>query len=108
MTKVDVDEVAERLNRAEDITIIDSRSEDAWNGSDIKAGGAIRIPPDEAEDHIADVRRDMFAVTYCTWPEENSSTRVALALEDHGFTDVHPLIGGFDAWKEAGLPVEPK
>jgi len=29
-------------------------------------------------------------------------------LEDHGFDDVHPLIGGFDAWQEAGLPVEPR
>jgi rhodanese-related sulfurtransferase len=33
---------------------------------------------------------------------------VALALEEHGFDDVHPLIGGFDAWRDAGLPVEKK
>jgi rhodanese-related sulfurtransferase len=33
---------------------------------------------------------------------------VALALGEHGFDDVHPLIGGFEAWREAGLPVEKK
>jgi len=33
---------------------------------------------------------------------------VALTLEEHGFENTHPLIGGFDAWKEAGLPVEPR
>jgi rhodanese-related sulfurtransferase len=33
---------------------------------------------------------------------------VARVLEDHGITDVHPLIGGFDAWRAAGLPIEPK
>jgi rhodanese-related sulfurtransferase len=66
MTKVTTDEIADRLDRGEDITIIDSRAPDAWEKSDIKAGGAIRIPPDDAEKHIADVRRDMFAVTYCT------------------------------------------
>jgi rhodanese-related sulfurtransferase len=66
MTKVSIDEVAEKLNRGEDITIIDSRSEDAWGEADIKAGGAIRIPPDDAEKHIADVNRDKFAVAYCT------------------------------------------
>jgi rhodanese-related sulfurtransferase len=33
---------------------------------------------------------------------------VALVLEEHGFDDVHPLIGGFDAWQQAGLPVEQK
>lgn len=33
---------------------------------------------------------------------------MALTLEEHGFDEVHPVIGGFDAWKEADLPVEPK
>jgi rhodanese-related sulfurtransferase len=56
----------ERLNRGEDFTVIDSRSEDAWSEAGIKAGGAIRIPPDQAEKHLADVRRDQFAVVYCT------------------------------------------
>ena len=45
---------------------MDARSADAWNRSDIKAGGAIRIPPDEAEEHIADLRRDDYVVIYCT------------------------------------------
>ena len=33
---------------------------------------------------------------------------MALTLESNGFKDAHPLIGGYDAWKAAGLPVEPK
>ena len=66
MTKATVEEVEARLNRGEDITIIDSRSDDAWSKSDVKAGGAIWVPPDDAEEHIADVRRDKYAVTYCT------------------------------------------
>jgi rhodanese-related sulfurtransferase len=66
MTKVGVEEVGRRLANGEDITIIDSRSADAWNESDVKAGGALRIPPDDAEKHIADVKRDTFVVTYCT------------------------------------------
>jgi rhodanese-related sulfurtransferase len=33
---------------------------------------------------------------------------VAQVLEEHGFKEVHPLIGGFDAWRKAALPVEPK
>jgi rhodanese-related sulfurtransferase len=31
---------------------------------------------------------------------------VARALIDQGFTVVRPLAGGFDAWVEAGLPLE--
>jgi rhodanese-related sulfurtransferase len=67
MTKVTAEEVKERLAPdAGDVTIVDSRSADAWNGSSIKAGGAIRVPPDEAEQHLADIRRDSYVVTYCT------------------------------------------
>jgi 3-mercaptopyruvate sulfurtransferase SseA len=27
---------------------------------------------------------------------------------EHGWKNVHPLFGGFDAWNEAGLPVDAK
>ena len=27
---------------------------------------------------------------------------------NHGFKNVHALYGGFDAWQEAGYPVQPK
>ncbi len=33
---------------------------------------------------------------------------MAQQLLDYGFKNVHPLYGGFDAWVEAGYPVEPK
>jgi rhodanese-related sulfurtransferase len=31
---------------------------------------------------------------------------VALQLKRAGFTKVRPLLGGFEAWKQLGLPVE--
>jgi rhodanese-related sulfurtransferase len=33
---------------------------------------------------------------------------VAQTLLEHGFHNVHPLYGGFDAWRKAGYPVDPK
>ena len=67
MNKVTTDEVAGRLGQNDrHVTIVDARSADAWDKSDVKAGGAIRIPPDEAEKHIPDVNRDDYVVTYCT------------------------------------------
>ena len=33
---------------------------------------------------------------------------MAQELRDQGFTEVYALQGGFDAWKKAGGPVEPK
>jgi rhodanese-related sulfurtransferase len=29
-------------------------------------------------------------------------------LSDRGWTGAHALLGGFDAWRQAGYPVEPK
>lgn len=66
MKKIEVKEIAERLTNGEQTTIIDSRSDEAWNASDVKATGAVRIPPDEAEKHISDISRDDFSVVYCT------------------------------------------
>jgi rhodanese-related sulfurtransferase len=66
MERITVDHVRALLDAGEDVTIIDSRSADAWNSSDIKAGGALRIPPDAAEKHIADVNRGLPIVVYCT------------------------------------------
>jgi rhodanese-related sulfurtransferase len=65
MTKVTVEDIANRLNDKH-LTIVDSRAPKVWDETDVKASGAIRIPPDEAEKHIADVSRDDYVVTYCT------------------------------------------
>lgn len=65
MTKITVDELRERLAGG-DVSLVDARSAEAWGKSDVKAAGAVRIPPDEAEKHFADVSRDDFIVTYCT------------------------------------------
>ena len=66
MTKVTAGEVARRLTDGRDVTVVDSRAPAAWEDSDIKAGGALRIPPDDAEKHSADLSRDDFIVIYCT------------------------------------------
>jgi rhodanese-related sulfurtransferase len=36
-----------------------------------------------------------------------SSSLAAATLQDLGFTRATDLIGGFQAWRDAGLPVEP-
>jgi rhodanese-related sulfurtransferase len=33
---------------------------------------------------------------------------MAQKLMEHGWKNVHPLYGGFDAWENAGLPVDAK
>jgi rhodanese-related sulfurtransferase len=65
-SKISVGEVRKLLEMGRDVTIVDSRSADAWGESNIKAKGAVRVPPDDIERYIGGVSPDEFIVTYCT------------------------------------------
>lgn len=101
-------EVIDDLDRGKRITFIDARSQQAWDNSTTKIPGAIRVPPGELDRHVAEVPPEHELITYCDLPQEQSSAALAHELYEHGFTDVHPLVGGISAWHETGLPLEPK
>jgi rhodanese-related sulfurtransferase len=44
-------------------------------------------------------------IIYSICPGDEPSIRAAKLLKLHGFNDVHPLIGGFNAYLREGLPV---
>jgi rhodanese-related sulfurtransferase len=64
--RVTVDEVKARLDRGEPIVFLDTRAPDAWEKSDVRVKGAIRVPPDEVDRHLHEIPRDRSIVTYCT------------------------------------------
>jgi hypothetical protein len=43
--RIRAEEVKARLDAGEPVLLLDARSEKAWNGSDLKARGAVRIRP---------------------------------------------------------------
>lgn len=70
------------------------------------AGGAIEnsvcIPLGRLASRLAEVNREKFLVVHCKGGYRSSiATSI---LRGAGFRDVANLIGGFDAWKAAGLP----
>ena len=65
-TRVTVDEVKQRMDRGEAFTFVDTRNPKAWAEADTKLPGAIRIPADEAEQHLDQIPRDRTVITYCT------------------------------------------
>ena len=58
------------------------------------------------EAHIEELPRDREIILYCTCPNEASAAQVAKVLMNHGFVRVRPLLGGLEAWIDAGHPVE--
>jgi membrane protein DedA with SNARE-associated domain/rhodanese-related sulfurtransferase len=67
--------------------------------------GAVRIRPAELARLAPQIPRDRDIILYCTCPSEETSAKVALQLHRLGISRVRPLRGGFDGWKDAGLPL---
>ena len=64
--KITVDELRERLDRGENVFFVDTRNPVAWGEAETKLPGAIRVPADAVQQHLADIPRDRTIVTYCT------------------------------------------
>jgi rhodanese-related sulfurtransferase len=64
--RISPQDVKSRLDAGEPVVVVDSRAPDAWSRSDVKIPGAIRVPPDEADQHLAEISRAPLVVTYCT------------------------------------------
>jgi rhodanese-related sulfurtransferase len=55
----------------------------------------------------ADLPRDRDVVLYCGCPNEGAAAQMALLLRARGFRSARPLLGGIDAWRARGYPVDP-
>ncbi len=65
-TRVTIDEIKERMDRGEQFTFVDTRNPQAWAEAQTKLPGAIRVPADEVEQHLAEIPHDRTVITYCT------------------------------------------
>jgi rhodanese-related sulfurtransferase len=65
-TRVTVDEVKARMDRGEPVFFLDTRNPTAWNESDVKLPGALRVPADEVEQHLKEIPHGRVIITYCT------------------------------------------
>ena len=59
-------EVRQKIDRGENVMMIDTRSTSAWDNSDTKIKGARRIRVADIEKYISEIPRDRMIVTYCT------------------------------------------
>ena len=86
--------------------IVDVRSSTAQGLDRRRIPGALHVPVQEVERHMASLPRDSEIILYCTCPNEASAAHAARVLLNHGFRRVRPLYGGLEAWVAAGYAVE--
>jgi rhodanese-related sulfurtransferase len=68
--------------------------------------GSVRYDGEALEQAaVLPFRKQEHVVLYCG--SGNSCSRIAEKLRARGYTNAEALEGGYTAWKEAGMPLEP-
>jgi membrane protein DedA with SNARE-associated domain/rhodanese-related sulfurtransferase len=105
MARITVQELNDELNKGRNPAIVDVRSEAARMLDSRTIPGALLADVNSVDIIVNAVPLDAELVIYCTCPNEASAALVAKALMSRGYKRVRPLLGGLDAWDEAGYPV---
>lgn len=106
MAKISVDELKQRLDAGEPVTVVDVRHPLTLELDPEVIPGALDFTLEEIEHRHHEIPRDRDIVLYCSCPNEVSSARTALLLKKKGVHRVRPLEGGLDAWRERKFPVK--
>lgn len=104
--EVTIDEVKARMESGDSLFFVNVLHHQDRDWAVMKVRGAVRVPDNEVEMHLNEIPRDRTIIVYSTCPGNEQSIRVVQILQQHGWSDAHPLIGGFNVYLDAGLPVE--
>jgi membrane protein DedA with SNARE-associated domain/rhodanese-related sulfurtransferase len=105
MDRVSVDELREMMKKNAVQALVDVRSAITQEATG-KIPGALAIDMKNIAAGFEGVPVDGEVVVYCACPNEATAVKVAQKLQKLGFKRIRPLLGGIDAWIEAGLEVE--
>jgi membrane protein DedA with SNARE-associated domain/rhodanese-related sulfurtransferase len=105
MDRVSVDELKQMLEEHKVQALVDVRST-LTQAATGRIPGALAIDMQKIEDSFKGVPIDGEVVLYCACPNEATAVKVAQQLKKVGYKRIRPLLGGIDAWIEAGLEVE--
>ena len=101
-----IDEFRARLDRGDDVLILDVRTAEDFVGEQGHIDGARNLPLETLAEHIDDLaayRESPIAIVCRT---DRRSAKAGALLSRHGFADVHVVRNGMTAWNERGWPVK--
>ena len=105
MARISAAELASLVDSGQSPIILDVRSAETRQREGV-IPGAIGAGTDEISLIAARYERDAEIIIYCSCPNEASAAVAALHLKRAGFRRIRPLLGGIDAWAQAGRPIQ--
>lgn len=106
MARISVDDLYAMMEDGVEPVIIDVRMPTRRQLDPFTIPGALTITPERLASQLDTLPRDSKIILFCNCPNEVSAAIVARELAKHGFADVHPLLGGLDAWRAAGFSLQ--
>ena len=104
--RITVDDLYRAMGCTPPPVVFDIRSEEKRKLDPYIIPGALFADERKLDDILSKYPRDQKLVIYCSCPNEISAAWMAKKLVEAGFTDVVPLLGGLDAWRDAGRALE--
>jgi len=95
---------AQKLVKQGKAVYVDVRSKTTYDQGHIK--GAISMPGSQMQARFNELPVGKTLITYCACVEEHTAAVAVLNLNAHGIKNTAALIGGWNSWKAAGLPIE--
>ncbi len=105
MDRITVDGLRGLISEGHKPLILDARPKEIRKRDGI-IPGALSANPDDIDPRVMNLSHDAEIVVYCACPNEVSAAVAAKHLKQAGFEHIRPLLGGIDAWVEAGQPLE--
>ncbi|WPB58845.1 rhodanese-like domain-containing protein [Xylophilus sp. GOD-11R] len=104
MPRIAVSELQAMLDKDPRPVLLDVRKPGLWELERIP--GSLHFDAQAWQSAKSSPHRHATIVVYCDCPAEASAVIIASQLRQKGFRVVHPLGGGLEAWRQAGLRVE--
>jgi rhodanese-related sulfurtransferase len=105
MDRVTVNELRDLIDGQKAHTLVDVRSA-LTQAATGRIPGARPIDMRKITESFQGVPAEGEVIVYCACPNEATAVKVAEKLRKVGFKRIRPLLGGIDAWIEAGNAVE--
>jgi membrane protein DedA with SNARE-associated domain/rhodanese-related sulfurtransferase len=106
MARITVDQLTAMMSTGTKPVIVDVRA--SWQRDKDAAviPGSLVLDLKNLSKAFSKLPKDHPIVIYCSCPNETSAAVGARKLLQLGFTDVRPLLGGLQAWRESGSLIE--